>query len=107
MSSQVQQTISPIDGSVYAERELATQRQIDAALDRAVAAQRDWRNTPLDARAAICRAMAAWCREHVIDLATELTWQIGRPITYTPFEILRGFQERVEYMAGIAGEALA
>jgi acyl-CoA reductase-like NAD-dependent aldehyde dehydrogenase len=103
----LQQTISPIDNSVYVERELASAERIDAALDRAVAAARDWREAPLAERAAICRKMAAWCAEHVDELARELTWQIGRPIVYTPFEIMRGFQERVEYMTGIAPEVLS
>ena len=43
----VQRTISPVDGSVVAERELAAPGRIDATLDRATAAQRAWRATPL------------------------------------------------------------
>ena len=46
-STNVQHTISPVDGSVVAERDLATPAQIDAVLDRAVAAQRSWRQVPL------------------------------------------------------------
>ena len=107
MSKHLQQTISPVDGSVYAERELASRREIASTLERAAAAQREWRRVPVAERAEICRRMAAWCAEHVGELADELTWQIGRPIAHTPFEILRGLQERVAYMTGIAERELA
>ncbi len=40
-------------------------------------------------------------------IATELTWQMGRPVAQSPFEIRRGFQERARYMIDIAGDALA
>lgn len=103
----LQQTYTPIDGSLYVERELASSEEIDAALERARRAQRGWRDVPVAERAEICRRMAAWCADHVDELAMELTWQIGRPIAYTPFEIMRGFQERVAYMAEIAERELA
>jgi len=40
-------------------------------------------------------------------IGTELTWQIGRPVTQSPFEIRRGFQERARYMIDLASDALA
>ena len=46
-------TISPVDDSVYVERPLASGPEIDRALDRAVAAQRDWRRLPVADRAAV------------------------------------------------------
>jgi acyl-CoA reductase-like NAD-dependent aldehyde dehydrogenase len=51
--------------------------------------------------------MAAWCVERADALAEELTRQMGRPITHAPFEIRRGFSERVGYMADIAEATLA
>jgi acyl-CoA reductase-like NAD-dependent aldehyde dehydrogenase len=45
-----QRTISPVNGSVYVERELAAGSAIEAALDRAVVAQRAWRHSPLTER---------------------------------------------------------
>jgi acyl-CoA reductase-like NAD-dependent aldehyde dehydrogenase len=50
--------------------------------------------------------MVQWCVANADKLGEELTWQIGRPISQTPGEIRRGFQERAAYMASIAGEAL-
>jgi acyl-CoA reductase-like NAD-dependent aldehyde dehydrogenase len=101
------QTISPIDGSVYAEFELASDRAIDDALERATVAQRDWKKVPVAKRSAVCRRMVALMVERSDQLATELTWQIGRPRTQTPFEIRRGFQERANYMIDLAPEMLA
>jgi acyl-CoA reductase-like NAD-dependent aldehyde dehydrogenase len=102
----LQQTISPVDGSVYTEFELASDRAIEEALQRATEAQRDWRRVPVAERAAICRRMVDRMLQRVDQLATELTWQIGRPVSQTPFEIRRGFRERSHYMVDIAPEAL-
>jgi acyl-CoA reductase-like NAD-dependent aldehyde dehydrogenase len=41
------------------------------------------------------------------EIGEELTWQMGRPVRYSPNEIRRGFAERARYMASIAPEALA
>jgi acyl-CoA reductase-like NAD-dependent aldehyde dehydrogenase len=51
--------------------------------------------------------MSAWCVDRADQLGEELTRQIGRPIVYSPFEIRRGFAERVAYMCDIAESALA
>lgn len=107
MNQPIQQTISPIDGALYAERRLATHTEIDAALTRAAKAQRAWQHTPIAERAAICRRLAAWCIERADVLGEELTRQIGRPIAYSPFELRRGFNERIQYMCDIAEQELA
>jgi acyl-CoA reductase-like NAD-dependent aldehyde dehydrogenase len=100
------QTISPVDGRVYLERATATPAEIDAALQRARAAQESWRTVPLAERAAImerfCRAFEARSAE----LAPELSWQMGRPLRYAPNEI-RSTVERARYMTGVAASALA
>ena len=100
------QCISPIDGSVYVERHLASNPEIQAALARAELAQKAWKNTPLSERVAIGRrAIAAFCAKED-QLAEELCWMMGRPIRYAAGEI-RGFAERAGYMADIAESALA
>ena len=104
---QIQRTISPIDGSIYVERELASPQQIESRLAGAEAAQRKWRLVPVSERAAVCRRMLAWLLERAEEIGEELTWQMGRPIAYSPNEIRRGFQDRVNYMAGIAERELA
>ncbi len=102
-----QQVITPIDGSVYTEIELAPGNAIESVLESAVAAQRQWTRVPVTERGEICRRMVALMVERADRLATELTWQIGRPITQTPFEIRRGFQERSNYMIDVAPGMLA
>ncbi len=103
----IQKTISPIDGSVYVERELATPQQIETALDKASKAQLEWRTLSVLERADYCTRMVEHMLKNVDDIALELSWQMGRPIKYTPFEIKRGFAERSSYMIAIAEKALA
>ena len=102
----MQQTISPIDNSVYVERRLANDAEIERALARARAAQRTWRSAPLHERAALlarfCEAFDA--RRDAI--ALELTHQMGRPIRYAPNEV-SGTLERARHMIDIAPRALA
>jgi len=99
--------MSPIDGSVFAEIALATDREGDAALSRAARAQRTWVGTPLAERVAICERMVRWMLDRADEIGTELTWQMGRPVAHTPNELRRGFQERARYMCAIAPTALA
>ena len=101
-----QKTITPVDGSVYVERVLATHAQIERALFMAEKAQKTWKQVPVADRAAILRRMAEWCVARADELATELTWQMGRPLSQTPGELKRGFHERALYMCDIAEEAL-
>lgn len=101
-----QQTISPVDGSVYVERPLANAAAIDSALNRAVAAQRAWRAVPIAQRAAICRRFCDAFEAKRDAIAPELTWQMGRPIRYAASEV-RGTLERARYMIDVAGDALA
>jgi len=103
----VQKIISPIDGSVVAERELASDAVVDAVLHAAQTAQTVWRATPIAERIRLCEAMIVHLETSVADIATEISWQMGRPVRYTPNEILRGAQERARYMMSIATEELA
>jgi acyl-CoA reductase-like NAD-dependent aldehyde dehydrogenase len=107
MRRTLKRTISPVDGSVCAEFELASAADIDAVLDLASRAQRSWKQVPIEERAAICRRAIALMVARSDQLATELTWQMGRPIAHAPLEIRRGFQERAAYMIDIAEGALA
>jgi acyl-CoA reductase-like NAD-dependent aldehyde dehydrogenase len=107
MNKRIQRTIAPIDGSVYVERELASGKQIEEALARAVTALQSWKHMPIAERISVCKLMLSWLLERADRIGEELTWQIGRPFAYSPNEIRRGFQERVNYMAGIAERELA
>jgi acyl-CoA reductase-like NAD-dependent aldehyde dehydrogenase len=99
-------TISPVDGRIYVERELADASAINAALDAACRAQAAWRSVPLATRVEVLdRAVQAFVAQGAA-IAEEITWQMGRPIRHSPGEI-RGFEERARYMLGIAAQALA
>lgn len=107
MGNNTFQVISPVDGSVYAERAWASNQEIEHALTRAVNAQADWQRTSIAERAAICRRAVQYLLDHADAIGEELSWQMGRPLRYAPFEIRRGFQERAYYMIDQAEEALA
>jgi len=102
-----QKTISPVDGSVYVERELAGPALVETTLEKAVLAQKDWRKTSLAEREAVCRKAVEYFLNNADEIGLELTWQMGRPVRYTANEIKKGFQERANYMISIAGKALA
>jgi acyl-CoA reductase-like NAD-dependent aldehyde dehydrogenase len=99
-------TISPVDGRVYVERPLETAAGIDRALDSAHAAQRSWGSVPLAARCEILRLAVDAFVAKASDIAAEITWQMGRPISHSPGEV-RGFEERARYVLAIAQPTLA
>ncbi len=102
-----QRTISPVDGSVYVERPLASGAQIESVLRAADEAHKGWKYVPVPERAATVRRMVEWCVARADELGTELAWQMGRPATQSPNELRRGFQERALYMCSIAADALS
>ncbi len=99
------QCISPIDGSVYAERPVATPEQAEQAVARARAAQAAWAARPLRERVDLVMAGVARVGEMNDAVVEELAWMMGRPVRYGGE--FGGFDERASYMAGIAEEALA
>ena len=99
------QCISPVDGRVYAERPALSAEAAQAAVARAQAAQADWAARPLDDRVACVKAGIAALNAGKERAVEELAWQMGRPTRYGGE--FGGVNERVEYMAGIAAEALA
>jgi len=99
-------TITPIDGSVYVERPLSDRGEIARRVERARAAQRDWRQVPLAERLALLGAAVRAFVARRDEIALEITWQMGRPLRDAPGEV-RGFEERALHMLAIAPEALA
>jgi acyl-CoA reductase-like NAD-dependent aldehyde dehydrogenase len=102
----VLKTISPVDGRTYCERPLASGTETEAALARADAAAPGWRHTTIAERQAILRRAVAAFVAKGGEIAEELTWQMGRPLSQTPGEV-RGFNERATYMIEAAPQALA
>ncbi|HJW77945.1 MAG TPA: aldehyde dehydrogenase family protein, partial [Beijerinckiaceae bacterium] len=104
--AEIQRTITPVDGSVYAERRLATSEEVAGALERARKAQAGWRRRAVEERAASMSAFVDAFVARRDEIAAEITWQMGRPIRYTPGEV-RGFEERARHMIAVAPQALA
>lgn len=100
------QLISPVDGRVYVERELADAAQVEQALTAAASAQAAWQRRSLSERAALCSAAVDAMLSMQVDIVPELAWQMGRPVRYGAGE-LRGFAERARHMIAIAPQALA
>mgnify|MGYP005990493311 CR=1 FL=1 len=99
-------TLSPIDGEVYVERPLATANKIDDTLIKARLAQQAWAAKSVAERAEICTAAVDAFVANKEVIATELTWQMGRPIRYSQGEV-GGYEERARYMITAAADALA
>ncbi|WP_028955182.1 aldehyde dehydrogenase family protein [Sulfitobacter sp. 20_GPM-1509m] len=97
--------ISPIDGSVYAERTPLGASDAAAAVARAKAAQAPWAARPLAERIALVQDGVARVGAMNDAIVPELAHQMGRPVRYGGE--FGGFNERATYMADIAQDALA
>ena len=102
----LQKTISPVDGSTYVERPLATDAELQQTLDRARKAQAQWKRVALGKRIDIVNRFVESFVARKERIAEEISWQMGRPISQSPGEV-RGFEERARYMASIATASLA
>lgn len=99
------QLITPIDGSVYAERMPLTPEAAAQAVARARAAQPGWAALPLPDRIARVEAGIAALNAMKAEVVPEIAWQMGRPTRYGGE--FGGVNERTAYMARIAADALA
>ncbi len=97
--------ISPIDGSVFAERPAWDRQAAFAAAARARQAQAGWAARPLQERIDLVMAGVAKVGEMNETIVPELAKMMGRPVRYGGE--FGGFNERASHMAAIAEEALA
>ena len=97
---------SPVDGSIYVERPVATDQAINAAVERAKAAQADWaQNTTIAQRGTYLLAFLEALLSMNDEIVPELAWQMGRPVRYGGEK--GGVEERTRYMVALAEKALA
>lgn len=99
------QNISPIDGSVYAEREAMSLDAARAAVSKVRAAQKSWARRPLEDRVQLVLKGVARLNEMAAEVVPELAHMMGRPVRYGGE--FKGFNERSNYVASIAADALA
>ena len=76
------------------------------AARRAQRAQTEWARVPLPDRQAICRRFMDLFARQQDQVATELAWLMGRPVSAGSGEV-RGVLERTNYLVDVAPEALA
>ena len=97
--------ISPIDGSVYAERETLSTEAAQDTVARARRAQKAWAARPLQERVDLVMAALKEIENSTDRMTEELAHQMGRPVRYGGE--FGGLQERTSHMAKIAADALA
>ncbi|MDU8929938.1 aldehyde dehydrogenase family protein [Alisedimentitalea sp. MJ-SS2] len=97
--------ISPIDGSVFAEREALTIGDARATVDRSRDAQSGWAGRPLQERIDLVMAGVGAVGAMNDEIVPELARMMGRPVRYGGE--FGGFNERASHMAEIAQTSLA
>ena len=97
--------ISPVDGCEYARRALTPPAEVDRALARARAAQREWARAPLAERCAVALRFLDAMERLNAEIVPELAWQMGRPVRYQGE--LRSLVDRVKGLVAVAEDALA
>ena len=101
----MQQTITPIDNTIYIEREYNSDK-IETTINNSTKAQISWYNLSIKERVVLLKKFVEdfLSRENII--SEELSKQIGRPISQAASELKR-FKERADYMLSIAEEKLS
>ncbi|MEB8432666.1 aldehyde dehydrogenase family protein [Cocleimonas sp. KMM 6892] len=104
-NTKILKCISPIDGSLYAERETFTSTEAHEAASRAKVAQVEWAKKSIKERSELVNLGVLKLGEIQEETTIELAHQMGRPIRYGGE--YSGFQFRADTMAGLAEKALA
>jgi len=104
MSKKIQ-CISPINGTVFAERDVSTMDASFAAVTRAKTAGKAWAARSISERVSLVMAGVARLGEMTDETVPELAQMMGRPVRYGGE--FGGMNERASYMAEIAKTALA
>src|SRR6516225_10684619 len=97
--------VSPVDGSVYVDRPIASDAAIASAARAARAALSEWRKVSIAERAKFMLAFLDALLAMNDDITKELAWQMGRPVRYGGEK--GATEERIRTMAALAEEALA
>ena len=100
------QLVTPVNGSVLAERAITTDEGVRAAVARAREAQIVWRSISVGQRAPLVEAFVDAMLAMGEEIVPELAWQMGRPVSSGGGE-LSGFEQRARHMISIADEALS
>jgi succinate-semialdehyde dehydrogenase/glutarate-semialdehyde dehydrogenase len=99
-------TVNPATGERLAEYPVLSDADVDAALDRAAAAQTGWAALSYDHRAEVLRRAAGILRAEVEDLALLVTREMGKPLAESRAEVEK-CATACDYYADHAGDFLA
>ncbi|KAF9428162.1 hypothetical protein BGZ94_003203 [Podila epigama] len=105
MSPSTLSVTTPVDSTVFATVKISNSAQVQAAVEKAAQVQKQWKRVPIQERVTLGRKFLEILGSRQVELAKELTMQMGRPLRYTPGEI-KGTQDRGKYMVDVAEEAL-
>ena len=95
----MQKTITPIDNTIYVEREYHSNK-IELTIDSSMRAQKDWVNLNVNERVIFLKNFVDDFLSRGDVIGEELSRQIGRPISQANGE-LNGFKERADYMLSL------
>ena len=98
------QTITPIDNTVYVEREYNS-KIIEETISNSLAAQKEWASLKVEERVTLLKKFVSDFLSKEKQILEEITRQMGRPISQASSE-LKGFKERADYMLSIAEDKL-
>jgi acyl-CoA reductase-like NAD-dependent aldehyde dehydrogenase len=101
----MQKTITPIDNTVYVEREYHSAK-IEQTIESSMKAQKEWASLNVNERVKLLKNFVEDFLSKGDVIGEELSRQIGRPISQAAGE-LNGFKERADYMLSIAEKKLA
>ena len=98
-------TITPIDNTIYVERNYATPQEIEDVLNSSKQVFPDWSRTSIKERKKIITKFVESFLKNNKEIVEELCRQMGRPISQCSGE-MRGFEERARYMIEKSEQAL-
>lgn len=90
--------VSPIDNATIGHVPVVSTSEIDAAIQKAHVAQKEWEKKTLMERGKVLHLAADWIREHEPYLTSLLVSEIGKPANEAKDEILRS-ADMVDYFA--------
>jgi acyl-CoA reductase-like NAD-dependent aldehyde dehydrogenase len=96
--------ISPIDGSVYAERPVISDKDLDKVIAKSKAAQAKWMLNSFAVRGRYCLKFLDALLSMNDEITTEIAWQMGRPVRYGGEK--GGVEQRTRFIVANAKKAL-
>lgn len=98
--------VSPVDGSIYIERQLADEQAIATALTEARLACDRWGREPVTERVAVCARLLDRVKGGYPRIAESLAWQVGTPLAQGMAE-LADAEDLARTMMGLGPHVLA